>query len=943
MATSKVHVSPGVYTKETDLTFVTRQVGVTTLGMAGETTKGPAFQPIFVSDYNEFMDYFGGLNTERFKDTGFQKYELPYNAKSFLSQTNQLYVTRVLGLSGFHAGEAWTIKLEGAADPDTELMTAGPTTAPALFSYGLAAPFPPGTISGLTSSDTILNGLIQDGNSNVLDIVSAAIYGGQGTTFNSDITGDGNADIIWGEGVNGLFTGVKFDDCEVLNTGTTGMEISGIVETWTASAYTETEGKVIAVVRSRGGYYGQEYPTYDVQQGTMEIVNASGTNFNIDSNFNLIGTDLLSNDFDYEVSLDRTKRNYLPNVLGRTEKDSKTPMYLESFYEAMLDRYIDNGMVSGISGELTEYIDTFDDYITTFNSAVSPWTLSERQGNTVKRLFRLHTISDGNHANKEVKFSIQNIKLDDNTFDVVVRKYSDTDARPYILERFSSCDMQPKSPNFIGRRIGTIDGNFPTKSKFALVEMFDQDATVGTIPSGFLGVPVKDFSVDGNLTDILQPTLTYKVDFDEFVNKRKQYLGLSETIGIDQDFFDFQGVNTNTNPFQYTDGFHMDMNATGVTFDGETELLDLQVGPAPFETELGVIGTDYEKIYARKFTFAPYGGFDAWDIFRDKRTNNDGYTFNGTKGRSGVSMGVFREYPLTNGDDGITSDYYAYLEAIRTFNNPEAVNINVFTTPGINIIDQSNLTEDTIEMIEDKRRDSLYIANLKDFENGEILTCEDVTNRLADTGIDSSYTATYWPWTQINDVENNEYVWIPPTRDVVRNIALTDNISFPWFATAGIQRGDVKSIQVRKKVTEEQRDILYGSRINPLAYFASEGIKIWGNKTLQLDQGSALSRINVRRLLLQTRKLISAVAIRLLFDQNDEVVRNQFTTLINPILNNIRSQRGLVDYRVQLDNSPESYDRNELNGKIFLKPTRTLEFINIEFVLTNTGASFDDI
>ena len=114
----------------------------------------------------------------------------------------------------------------------------------------------------------------------------------------------------------------------------------------------------------------------------------------------------------------------------------------------------------------------------------------------------------------------------------------------------------------------------------------------------------------------------------------------------------------------------MDMNASGVTFDGETEILSLQLGPAPFETELGVINTDYEKIYARKFTFAPYGGFDAWDIFRDQRTNEDGYTFNGSKGRAGTTTGVFREYPLTNGDDGITSDYYAYLEAIRTFNNP---------------------------------------------------------------------------------------------------------------------------------------------------------------------------------------------------------------------------------------------------------------------------------
>ena len=278
---------------------------------------------------------------------------------------------------------------------------------------------------------------------------------------------------------------------------------------------------------------------------------------------------------------------------------------------------------------------------------------------------------------------------------------------------------------------------------------------------------------------------------------------------------------------------------------------------------------------------------------------------------------------------------------MRTFANPEAVNINVYASPGINMFDHGNLTEDTIEMMEEDRRDALYITALPDTEEGEITTEEDVVSRL-DGEFDSNYTATYWPWIQINDAENNVYIWVPPTRDVVRNIALTDNIAFPWFAVAGIQRGDVNAVQVRKKLTEANRDTLYEGRVNPLAFYATDGIKIWGNKTLQITD-TALNRINVRRLLLQTRKLVSAVAIRLLFEQNDDVVRSQFLTLVNPILNNIRSQRGLTDFRVQLDNSPESIDRNELCGKIFIKPTRSLEYICVDFVLTNTGASFDDI
>jgi len=245
-------------------------------------------------------------------------------------------------------------------------------------------------------------------------------------------------------------------------------------------------------------------------------------------------------------------------------------------------------------------------------------------------------------------------------------------------------------------------------------------------------------------------------------------------------------------------------------------------------------------------------------------------------------------------------------------------------------------------MVELQRADSVYITTTPDTDaSGDILTAEDVVNQL-DSQYDSNYTATYWPWIQVNDAENNVFIYLPPTRDVVRNIALTDNISFPWFAVAGVQRGDVDAIKARKTLTQEERDTLYEGRINPIATFATEGIKIWGNKTLQVRE-SALDRLSVRRLLLQARKLISAVSIRLLFEQNDDIVRNQFLSLVNPILDNIRSERGLTDFRVVLDNSPESIDRNELCGRIFIKPTRALEFICVEFNIMNTGASFDDI
>jgi hypothetical protein len=158
-STDRIFVSPGVFTSEKDLTFVTRQVGVTTLGLLGETPKGPAFEPVFISNYDEFISYFGGLNSEKFKGNGFQKYELNYIAKSFLTQTNQLYVSRVLGLSGYDAGNAWSITLDAAHDPSTEIIT---NTDPAagILTYSATSA---GTPLTMTFDDPLLQALYDGG------------------------------------------------------------------------------------------------------------------------------------------------------------------------------------------------------------------------------------------------------------------------------------------------------------------------------------------------------------------------------------------------------------------------------------------------------------------------------------------------------------------------------------------------------------------------------------------------------------------------------------------------------------------------------------------------------------------------------------------------------------------------------------------------------------
>jgi phage tail sheath protein FI len=260
------------------------------------------------------------------------------------------------------------------------------------------------------------------------------------------------------------------------------------------------------------------------------------------------------------------------------------------------------------------------------------------------------------------------------------------------------------------------------------------------------------------------------------------------------------------------------------------------------------------------------------------------------------------------------------------------------------------LCEAAIGLVEQQRADSVYIVTTPDYnmytpDGGsqyEIIYPQEAVDNLDNTAIDSSYTSTYYPWILVRDTVNNTQIYLPPTGEVCRNLALTDNISFPWFATAGYTRGLVNSVKARLKLTQEDRDTLYQGRINPIATFSDVGTVIWGNKTLQVAD-SALNRLNVRRLLLQARKLISAVAVRLLFEQNDEIVRQQFLDSVNPILDSIRRDRGLYDFRVTVSSSPEDLDRNTLTGKIYLKPTKALEFIDIEFLITPTGASFENI
>jgi len=209
--------------------------------------------------------------------------------------------------------------------------------------------------------------------------------------------------------------------------------------------------------------------------------------------------------------------------------------------------------------------------------------------------------------------------------------------------------------------------------------------------------------------------------------------------------------------------------------------------------------------------------------------------------------------------------------------------------------------------------------------------------------IDSSYAATYWPWVQLRSRETGKLFYCPASTIVPAAYEYSDRISAEWFAPAGLTRGGLSTvIQPERRLTVAQRDSLYQGKVNPIAIFPGQGTVIYGQKTLQ-SKPSALDRVNVRRLLISLKRFIGNIAEGLVFEQNSQVTRNNFLNRVNPYLQLVQQKQGLYAFRVVMDdtnNTPDVIDRNQLVGAIYLQPTKTAEYIILDFNILPTGATF---
>ena len=1026
---NQVYSSPGVYTSEKDLTYTTETVGVTTLGLAGETQKGPAFQPMFVSGYDQFKLVFGGTSPEKFLGTQIVKYELPYIAKSYLTQSNQLFVTRILGLSGYDAGMAYALRTIGTVDQGN-------------LSHTLSSPFNINFTANLTGNTLVVSGTstpLIDAVSSLVNVDSSkfsaafnayfslATYATKDwyknnvlywnllnsadqstiTTFRNtqSLSGAGGANPTYIDGYalpisvdstdeTNYILANEFDYDETSDTYTSdGFAVvacnfsigSTVIQgqlkiyklAFTGTPVTEFHKKTVAVLRSRGSYVGDTLKFNITGSTSVALTNTAAVQDNPLATFDITGRTANGTSFDYNICLDPTKGNYIRKVLGVGSFDKTPNLFVDELYDSAIAKGYAFGKIKGLHYEMLPVNDWNHNQFQ-FQSPATPFFVSELRGGLPQRLFRLISISDGNSANTEIKISIANLNLDTLTFDVYVRDYNDTDASPTFLEKFTGLSMDETQSNYVGRRIGTIDNKYPLISAYVLVDV-DPNAPADAIPCGFEGY---EFRTNGTVTTdrayagVIE--MPYKTKYynagDTIVDPplsapiisvgdkiKKIYLGFTDAeYGFDADLLKFKGeialggVSYNTGePWgTKTAGFHMDINASGITDNNGVPVFSY--GAGTFD-DASVIDSDSTNPYydsrTRKFTALMAGGFDGWDIYRKTRTNIDNYKI----GRNGFVNGGFStfsnaEFSEEWGAFG-SSDYYATLLGVLSFANPEKTTINILATPGIDLVNNTELVNDAIEVVEEYRMDSIYLPTLPDIQllnntdpgdSDSWLYPSDVIDALETTGIESNYTAVYYPWIQINDTENSAYLFVPPTLEVVKNLAYTDNVAFPWYATAGYNRGLVNSIKARIQLDLPSRNALDPARINAIATFSDVGTLIWGNRNLQTADTS-LNRLNIRRLLLQARRLIVAVSNRLLFDPNDDTVRSQFLALVNPILDNIRKERGLTDFRVSITALANETQRNTMTGKIFLKPIDTLEYIDLQFVITPNNVSFDNL
>jgi hypothetical protein len=580
------------------------------------------------------------------------------------------------------------------------------------------------------------------------------------------------------------------------------------------------------------------------------------------------------------------------------------------------------------------------DFTVGYNSGSTPWISSQRFGNLNDyNLFRIHTMGHGEVENGRFKVSIKNIKTPTNPevnpygkFDIEIRSFADTDRSKIVYENFPNLSFDPKDPNYILRTIGdkfykfdtarnklVESGDYANRSKLIRVELTTGSLPPSSLPWGFRGlkkpalmaVSASTVNADGVLD------LPYVKDAldkqSQSEAKTYTYWGMETQLS--------GNVAARFTYYPKMTGSDADFS---LRFVSGSTLGVLKYNPSAAVAEQKQPGDTLSHTVLSpaeaQFTVPIAFGFDGFDRRLANPLNNESQLL------AGSQIGV-----------------QALRQGIDVVSDPDFIDINLLAIPGIYA---SSVVDYGMDAMAD-RSDAFYAIDV----SGSAVTA--VVQNVRGRSFDNNYAGCYYPSVRVYDDLNNVVVTLPASIPAIGTIAYSDRVAAPWFAPAGLNRAGLSQdsigftvASITDQLNQSERDSLYENRINPIARFPDvpQGV-IWGQKTLQL-KSSALDRINVRRLLIRAKKLIASAVKYLVFEPNDPATQTRFRQLVNPLLADIQQKQGLEKFLVVMDestNPSELRDRNMMAGKVYLVPTKAAEIISVDFIVSPSGASFEEV
>lgn len=1011
--------SAGVFLREIDLSGPTQ---ITPTGVpaavVGTSNRGPAFVPVTVATFQDFIANFGNSDGKKFG---------PLAVREWLR----------------NAGSATFVRVLGAGNGTTR------TTA--------------GTNQGkVTNAGFVVGSQQIQANGNL----GANPYNGSNATISGPLGRTYFLSVFMADATDSTF----LSDAGVQTAGNPAPILRGILMA--------PSGVVLALSASVNGVSNNTPAADSVAYSTFGIAGAGNAGANIGTviqsgsaqTFTMLINGLKNSDTAKNVitaSFLPTDPSYFANVFNTDPtKIEVFGHYLYSHYDIPVTYATVTGPNSsglcamlltssagtndGLASTSTAVgVPNFEGFEDRYSAAFSPYVISQKFGGNNENLFRFNARTDGTVGSVETKITIANIKASNNAsvkygnFDVLIRKFDDTDSNPVVLETFTNLSLDPTSPDFISKRIGdtrtyfdfdqpagrqriVVEGDYPNVSQYVWVELSDKmknnsiDPTA--LPIGFRGlwhlvtsgdtingagsiltgtivnqssfaippanvagvalsgtqgvrqppVPMREnlaiqspsivnskltWGIQFELKDNLsQPNSNTKIDssiisFLKYFPKyhtsyQNPWVGDNAgTVDIGTTIFDsdrfnnnlfslervevITGSNDRPDPKEWVNARY---KRNGI-LSGSIQATDGTWRTTRFLDPVKDLGYSANFVF-HKFTFPMQGGFNGVNIFNKDLSNL-------------TNNAAYREMLFASSQGGVNGPTIsAYRKAIDVLNNKTNAEIQLLAIPGIR---EPGVTDYAIDAIEN-RFDAMYIMDLVQYDefstvvtasSGQYVNLTNTVNNFITRGKDTSFAATYFPDVVITDPATQTNLTVPPSVVVLGSYSLNDTFA-PWFAPAGQTRGNLTTtldldVQLNSKT---DLDTLYAADINPIVKFAGAGPVVWGQKTLLAAQ-SSLDRINVRRLLIEVRRRVRQVANNFIFEPNRASTLSAFSAQVNPILSQIQQGQGIEKFSVKIDTTTTTQadiENNTIRGKIYIVPTKTTEFISVDFVITNAGA-----